>query len=52
VVKQYSQSTFIDLTWGGLFRSLRDLLIDAKLYFTNKLFLGNNLLINDYTAAL
>lgn len=35
-----------------MFRSLRDLLIEAKHLATMKLYNGNNLLIDDYTGSM
>lgn len=35
-----------------MFRSLKDLLVQAKLYASMQLYNGNNLLIDDYTGAL
>lgn len=52
VSKQYSEQTMIDLTWGGMFRSLKDLLMQSQHLATLQIYNANNLLIDDYSGAL
>jgi hypothetical protein len=52
VTKQYTEQEFIDLTWGGMFRSLRNLLIQSKTLLSQSLYNVNVLMIDDYSGPI
>lgn len=52
MVKQFAEQEFIDLQWGGMFRSLRNLLIQSKALLTQSLYNANVLMIDDYSGSI
>lgn len=52
VIKQFSEQEFINLQWGGMFRSLRNLLIQSKALLADSLYNANVLMIDDYSGSI
>jgi len=52
VTKQYNEQEFVELIWDGMFRQMRNIIMQAKNLLSMSLYNVNVLMINDYSGDL
>lgn len=52
VIEQFNKQEFVEFIWGGMFRQMKNILMQAKSLLAQSLYNANVLMIDDYSGPL